>query len=160
MVNSKSQYTGPTRQPPLFSPLAHAAATPCFDANAAAPSLPSCRPVTSRPEHSSAAAPTSQVVDIFARHPPCHPYRTPPVPQRTHACVQAHTQAWVTSLSPPQRAIAFAPSRSHALFIFLYRHCRRARSTATLPLCTTGATAKGLNGSALAPWCSPTQPHL
>jgi hypothetical protein len=136
-----------------------------LDIDTAIPSLLSCHPIASPPEHSSVAAPSSQVVVVFARHPfrsraRCHgPCHAPPVPQCTHVGVQAHTCAWVTSLSPPQCTITFAPSRSHARFVFLCRHCRRARSTTASPLRTTVAAAKGLSGSALAPQCSPTQPH-
>jgi hypothetical protein len=84
---------------------------------------------------------------------------TATAPAACHLChnasMQAHTRAWVTSLSPPN-----AP-----LCLLLHTHMRASFSSAAIavelpppPLRTIRAAAKGLNGSTLAPRCSPAQP--
>jgi hypothetical protein len=58
-------------------------------------SLPSCRPVTSPPKHSSAVAQSSHVVAIFARHPP-------------------HSRATLASMTLPRAARATVHACKHA----------------------------------------------
>jgi hypothetical protein len=61
--------------------------------------------------------------------------------------------------TPPPPSLSLTPflfpSSPSECFTFLYHRCHRAHSTAAPALCTTGAATKGLNGSALAPRCSP-----
>jgi hypothetical protein len=150
--------------PPLFSPLVHAAAAPYFYTDAAAPSLSSCRPVASPPEHSSVVASSSQVLVVFARHPPhSRAALTTTAPAMRHPCHSARTHECKRTLergSPPY------PLPNAPLRLLLHAHARASFSSAAIaaelappPLRTTGVAAKGVNGSALAPRCFPAQPH-
>jgi hypothetical protein len=57
------------------------------------------------------------------------------------------------------RAAPFFSPRASAHSSFLCRHCRRAHLVVASPLHRTRAATKGLDGSALAPRCFPTQPR-
>jgi hypothetical protein len=96
------------------------------DTNAASPSLPFCRPVTSPPEHSRFVAPSSQVVVVSARHTPrSHAALTATATATRHPCQGARMQACKHTIecgSPtyplPNAPLRFPPSHSRARLHF------------------------------------------
>jgi hypothetical protein len=108
-------------------PLPHPAST-LPDTDIATPSLPSCHPVASPPERSCAAAPSSQVVATFARHPPHNRAAlTATAPVACHTCHSARMQACKHTL---EHRSPLYPLPNAPLHLLLHAHARTLFSSA------------------------------
>jgi hypothetical protein len=105
--------------------------------------------VQGRSRHLSACAPHRHNWPPHAEPLPCTR------PCQAIECVASPSRSCFTRY----HAAPFFSPRGSAHSSFLCRHCRRAHLAVTPPLCRTREATKGLNGSALAPRCFPTQPH-